>query len=355
MPEFTIRSPSEQIAAHLRRELLQGTWSGEMPGTPLLATELGTDRRIITAALDLLEKEGLLVAQGKGRRRKIVLPKSPATSALRIVILEYDETSDGYGYKVELLNLLNKAGHNANFAPRNLLDLDMNPRRVARLVNQTEAYAWVVSGGSQEVLEWFSTQAVPSFALFGRLQGLPIAGTKPDKLPAFAAATRQLLGFGHRRIILLARQERRLPTPGRSERAFLEELEAHGIQTSHPYNLPDWEESSEGFHRILDSLFRATPPTALIIEEVSLFFAAQQFQLHRGLRVPEDVSLVCTDGDPHFSWCKPSIAHIHWDSAPVVRRIVRWAANVSRGNDDRRQTYTKAEFIEGGTVGPAPR
>ena len=186
-------------------------------------------------------------------------------------------------------------------------------------------------------------------------QGLPIAGTKPDKLPAFAAATRQLLGFGHRRIILLARQERRLPTPGRSERAFLEELEAHGIQTSHPYNLPDWEESSEGFHRILDSLFGTTPPTALIIEEVSLFFAAQQFLLHRGLRVPEDVSLVCTDGDPHFSWCKPSIAHIHWDSAPVVRRIVRWAANVSRGNDDRRQTYTKAEFIEGGTVGPAPR
>ena len=25
--------------------------------------------------------------------------------------------------------------------------------------------------------------------------------------------------------------------------------------------------------------------------------------------VVEDVSLVCTDGDPHFAWCKPSIAH----------------------------------------------
>ncbi len=262
---------------------------------------------------------------------------------------------DGDGHKVELLHLLNKAGHNASFAHRNLLELGMNPSRVARLVNQTEADAWVVSAGSLEVLEWFSTQAVSAFALFGRLQGLPIAGIKPDKAPAFTAATRQLVGLGHRRIILLARRERRLPVPGRCEGAFLEELEAHGIRTSLPYNLPDWEESSEGFHRILDSLFRATPPTALIIEEASLFFAAQQFLLHRGLRVPEDVSLVCTDGDPHFSWCKPSIAHIHWDSAPVVRRIVRWAANMSRGNDDRRQTYTKAEFIEGGTMGPAPK
>ena len=25
-----------------------------------------------------------------------------------------------------------------------------------------------------------------------------------------------------------------------------------------------------------------------------------------GLRVPEDVSLVCTDADPHFDWCRPS-------------------------------------------------
>ncbi|MDE0861703.1 MAG: substrate-binding domain-containing protein [Akkermansiaceae bacterium] len=355
MLEFIIHSPSEQVAAHLRGELLRRTWSGEMPGTPQLATELGTDRRIITAALDLLEKEGLLLAQGKGRRRKIVLPKTAATSALRIAILEYDKTFGGDGYTVELLHLLNKAGHNANFAPGNLLELGMNPSRVARLVNQTEADAWVVSAGSLEVLEWFSTQPVSAFALFGRLQGLPIAGTKPDKAPAFTAATRHLVGLGHRRIVLLARQERRLPVPGRSERAFLEELEAHGIRTSLPYHLPDWEESAEGFHRVLDSLYRATPPTALIIEEANLFFAAQQFLLHRGLRVPEDVSLVCTDRDPYFLWCKPSIAHIHWDSAPVVRRIVSWAANVSRGNDDRRQTYSKAEFIEGGTVGPAPR
>jgi DNA-binding LacI/PurR family transcriptional regulator len=71
--------------------------------------------------------------------------------------------------------------------------------------------------------------------------------------------------------------------------------------------------------------------------------------------VPEDVSLVCSDSDPTFAWCEPSIAHITWDSRPVVRRIVRWVANVSRGREDVRQNFGPAEFIPGGTIGPAPK
>jgi hypothetical protein len=40
----------------------------------------------------------------------------------------------------------------------------------------------------------------------------------------------------------------------------------------------------------------------------------------------------------------------------VIRRIVRWSNNVSRGKDDKRKTLTKAEFIDGGTIGPpSPR
>jgi DNA-binding LacI/PurR family transcriptional regulator len=129
-------------------------------------------------------------------------------------------------------------------------------------------------------------------------------------------------------------------------------LAAHGITTG-DFNLPDWEESKEGFLTLLDALFSTTPPTALILEEAYLYNAAFHYLAKRGLRVPEDVSLICTDYNPDFTWCEPSVAQIHWDYRPVVRRVVRWAANVSQGKDDRRQTLTKAEFISGGTIGPA--
>ena len=67
MRDFTILSASEQVAEYLRDGLLRGAWSGEMPGTPQLAAELGIDRKTITAALGQLEEEGLLVAQGMGK------------------------------------------------------------------------------------------------------------------------------------------------------------------------------------------------------------------------------------------------------------------------------------------------
>jgi DNA-binding LacI/PurR family transcriptional regulator len=97
-----------------------------------------------------------------------------------------------------------------------------------------------------------------------------------------------------------------------------------------------------------------TPPTALIIDEAECFAAAHHFLAGRGLRVPKDVSLVCTVDDPTFVWCEPSIAHMSWTPVPVVRRVVRWAAHVSHGQRDVRQSMTPAKFVPGGTIGPAP-
>ena len=94
------------------------------------------------------------------------------------------------------------------------------------------------------------------------------------------------------------------------------------------------------------------PPTALIVDESQFFLAALHFCVKRGIRIPDEVSLICTDDDPHFKWFVPSVAHIRWHRQPVMRRIARWAANVSRGKEDFRQTFTKAEFVDGGTVGP---
>jgi hypothetical protein len=68
--------------------------------------------------------------------------------------------------------------------------------------------------------------------------------------------------------------------------------------------------------------------------------------------MPQEISLVCTDEDPTFALCLPPISRIRWDSRPVVRRVVRWAASVSNGKVELRQTLGSAQFIGGGTIGP---
>ena len=295
---------------------------------------------------------GLLSSQGPGKRRSIVLSDRVPSKSLRLAILTYEPLALTEGYILELQHLLAAAGHTAFFTGHSVTELGSDTQRISKLVANTTVDAWLIVSAPREMLEWFASRPIPVFALFGRRRGLPIAGAGPDKRPATLTATRRLFELGHRRIVYLARRARRLPEPGAVEKAYLAELAVLGLTTSR-YNLPDWEETVSGFHECLTSLFRMTPPTALVVDESQFFLAAQQFCARKGLRVPEDVSLICTDDDPHFAWFTPEVTHIRWDRKPVVRRIVRWAAMVSKGKADLRQILTRAEFVEGGTIGPA--
>lgn len=352
MSEFKTSRVTEQAAAHLRGELRKARWTELMPGRRVLARELGVSQSTVQGALDTLEAEGLLVAEGVGKRRKINLKARPDAARLTIRILLYDRRELAQFESRKLRHLLQEAGHLVEYAEKDLHDLGMNAKRVAAFVRRHPADAWVVNAGPRAVLEWFAEQPLPAFALFGQKAGLPIAGASPRKIPALVDAVRRLAALGHRRIVMIVREEWRNPAPGIFQQAFLDELVALGIPTG-AYNLPNWEDNPEGLCRGLDSLLAMTPPTALIISEPKLFVAVRDYLAQRGFVAPRDVSLICDDPDSIFDWCRPAVAHIAWSHEPIVRRVVRWAENVAKGRDDRRQTFTLGKFIDGGTVGPA--
>ncbi len=344
-----------QVAAQLRRDLAEGRWSGTMPGISRLSGELGVSRKTVQGALDQLEREGILESQGRGRNRRIVQRAGRVPSSVMcIAILDYDPPSRLESYMVDLVHRLQESGHRVTAPPRTLMELRMDVARISRMVRQTNADAWIVGSASRPVLEWFVGRERPAFALFGRRRSLPIAGVGPDHEKASREMIRRLIELGHRRIVTLVRASQRAGGMSLVEKAKFDEMEAHGIPTG-SYNLPDWDDTPDGFHRVLDELFRVTPPTALIIDEPFLFHAAKEHLAQRGMLAPADVSLICTDPDPTFRWCRPSVAHVRWDHDPVIRRVLRWASNVARGKVDREQTLTRAKFVEGGTVGPAPK
>ena len=332
----TVDTPSfltlaDQVTEHLRSEILRGRWSSTLPGKHQLAAELGVNNKTVEGALKQLEKTGLLLPQGAGRKR-LINPRYRNTSrALRIALLLNDhELDEKIKLVLEIKHALTAAGHNIITLPKSLTTLRFDPKLVAALVRKTKADAWIIAAGSRGVLEWFASQPVPAFALFGNRVGVKIPSVSPNKPPAVAEATRHLISLGHRRIVMLAKRAVRMPHPTAGIAAYLDTLRTHGCQTGE-FNLPDWEETNAGFHACLSSLFRSTPPTALIVDEVTYFVAAMQFLLRQGIKVPADVSLISTDDDVVFSHCDPPVACMRWDMRPVVRRIVNWAANVSRG------------------------
>lgn len=179
-----------------------------------------------------LAKEGLLVSQGAGRRRRIQIPGGVTQGrTLRLAIMLYENSDRKTDYLVELVHQVQKAGHDAAFATKTLRDLGMNVNRIARFVSRAEADAWVVVAGPRDVLEWFAVQPTPTFALFGRFRQVALAGTAPSKAPAYIEMVERLVEMGHRRIVSVVREDRRKPIPASLDRFFLDQLRKHGIQT----------------------------------------------------------------------------------------------------------------------------
>jgi DNA-binding LacI/PurR family transcriptional regulator len=355
MGTLRILTAAEQVGEHLRAELCRGAWGGQMPGGSRLAAELGVGRDTVEAALQILERDKLLVPQGAGRRRRIELPKGMAKHPLRVAILRHDErfTDNLQSSTVltEITHALQSAGHVVVYSKKSQVELKHHITRLIHQLTETQADAWVVEAGSRPLLEWCSTQATPCLALCGRTGDLPLARVGPDTLSAYGTATRHLLALGHRRIVLILNSAHRKPTPGKTARVFLETLSAHGVPTG-DYNLPDWDDTPEGFSRLLESLFKSTPPTALIIDELPHFFAALAFFLRRGIQVPGQVSVVSSDNDAMLDWNPPGFARMHWDNRLIVRRVLRWVNSVREGKADRKSILIPAEFIPSGSIRP---
>ena len=218
---------------YLRGEIIRGRWT-DNAWDEQLSSELEVNAK--TVELALRQREGGPAGQsGSRRRRKIVLPEKRARQLLRVAILLYEKSDQSLDYLIDSKNNLELAGHTAFYVPINLTEIKMDVRRLARMVSKTEADAWVVAGGTSEVLQWFMQQKIPAFALFGRRRQLNIAGIGLEAIPPIVEATRRLIDFGHQRIVFLD-SIYDVSKPGATGKAFLDTLSVGGITTG-SYNL----------------------------------------------------------------------------------------------------------------------
>lgn len=350
MKSVRLLTANEQLVVFLKKELEARRWLKTMPGVQVLASQLGVSRKTVETALRVLEEEGWLINQGPGKKR-LISKKVGTHKSLRIAIQTFEEFDN---FLTPFQEALENQGHRSLKTSQTLQDLDFDVKKFAKTVNRYQADGWIVMAGSVGILNYLAEEKIPVFAIAGRFGDIPtICGSKPEIREALADATERLINLGHQRIVFLVRHIHRLPYPGRTVQGFIDKCQEHGIFVS-DYHLPHWEENAKGFNSVLKSLFQFTPPTAIICGEANLYIAAQQFVGNMGLRVPEDISLICADSEPLFDFCVPSPAHVAYNSLKIVSHMTEWANALSLGKEHHKHHYCGAKYIEGGTVGPVP-
>ena len=225
-------------------------------------------------------------------------------------------------------------------------ELRHDPKRIMAMMEGHPADAWICVAGVRPVLEQLSKAATPTFALFGYFGGLPLAGTGPNKLEALRECIGDLYKKGHRRMVMLARAERVRTGVGNEGKVLFEELSKRNLPHS-SYNMPDWGSTPEELHRCLEALFQVTPPDVILVDDWMLSFAIQNHLSHRQGPAYRKVECVYMDDHPSFTWCRPAVSHFSWDTAKVVRRVVRWVDHIAQGKEDKNQRLIKAKFIPG--------
>lgn len=354
-------SLADRIAEHLREGILAGRWQSTLPGLRPLSAELGVARHTLRDAILQLVSEGLLVG-GAVRKPYVIVTrpsvkKTARAKVLRIaLLLPGPPERDGVLVQAQLLRVVTEVRAEGHDCVILFLPAKKSPGETGylrRMVGETAADAWLIHRGPLEVLEWFVRNKVPALAMGGRSTELPLAATGWSFDSVTREATRRLLALGHRRIVILSGRLARRPSPGPVIGAFREELERAGVRPG-DYNIPDWEETPEGISHLMDSLFRVTPPTALLCWTVNSTFGALSWLARNGFRVPEDVSVVALRDDPSLAWHFPGmrIACAGGSDAFFFRRIREWVAGVAAGLPDTRQAWSEVRLNDGTTVGP---
>lgn len=343
-----------QTTEILREAIAEGQWSRWLPGELELARRLRVSRVTLRAALAGMERANLIRA-GQGRRREIIHVKSPPTTKPmnRAVVLlsplplhrlttstifwmdELREHLDAAGWPLEILESA------AAFRRRPAHALD-------ELAARCHPAGWVLYRSTPEMQRWFSERGLPTVIAGSRHPGIQFTAVDEDYTACCRHAAGRFLAEGHRSLAIVQ--------PNTALAGDLESAAGFAAGVGAPVHSVIHDGSVRGITVSLARLFAQKPhPTGLFVFHSTHLLSVLGWLQQRGLRVPDDVSVICRDDESFLDSVIPSVAHYSLNPSLFARKISRLVANlVAHGAAPSRQHRVMPSFVRGDTLGKAP-
>ncbi|MDR0353013.1 MAG: GntR family transcriptional regulator [Opitutaceae bacterium] len=349
-----------QVVGILEEGIAGGKWQEWLPSERALAEQLHVSRNTLRAAIARLGELGVLearrpigtrIVRGGGARVPCVRTRSIGLLSPEPIDLFRPNVAlivDGLRAQFAELGYQLRAYHGEKyFAPQGLA------RALAGLVEGNPHDCWVLVMATGEVKRWFYEAGVRCVVSgsCGPEAGLPFVDLDYRALCRHAAG--QMIARGHRRLVYLAERTNRTGVVD-GLRGFLEGAQpaaARGVVGEAAWH----QASAASIIRALERLLaRREPPTALLVVNPNHYLLVLTWLQRRGLRVPEDISLVCPDHDPFLSFTYPPPTHYAFNARAFARRLFRLIMLVVAGEVvSKRDIRIMPDYVRGATLGEA--
>lgn len=348
-----------QVSAALRAEIDRGVWSEWLPGERTLTETLQVSRKTLRKALAQLQREGRVVAvHGQGNR--ITSRPTAATAGGQgepaIALLTPDPLERMRPYTSlwvsHLKTLLIEKGARLRAFDGRKFFTQHPAKALEKLRAQHPADCWLLANSTEATQRWFAENAIPCVVAGSCHPGIDLPHADLDHYALCRHAAGVLLGAGHRHVALLNERSGRAGDV-ESEAGFIA-----GVRESpHPEARPlviHHEHSPASLGKAVQRLLEMpNPPTALLLSNGASYLTVTSVLAQRGLRVPQDVSVVSRDDEPFFEFLVPTPTRYATSHHAFAKKLLKPLLQLLSGEAIvPRATRILPAYTKGGSLGP---
>lgn len=341
------QSLSAQTADSLRKAIARGTWAEFLPSERRLCDLLQVSRPTIRTALRLLEKERVIAIHQGRRNRLVQRPAVPSGAQRRLIALVSHAPISRASLTAYLgISSMREQLARHGFATAEFVCQGRSPRaqrnRLEAYLRQNRVFCCVLLSVSRELQSWFATHSIPCLVLGSCHPEMRLPSLDIDHRAVCRHAAGVLRSHGHRRLAFL------VPDSGfAGDLASEEGFRAGGAGAE----VTIVRHNGSGPHlrtRLATLLGGPRPPTGLLVARPPHTLSVLLHLLHRGIRVPETLSLIARDHDPLY---EHELAHYAFGDDSFARRLSRLMLQmVGEGHLPAEPSLIFPRYVTGETV-----
>jgi DNA-binding LacI/PurR family transcriptional regulator len=317
-------SLSAQTATAIRKAIEANAWQDFLPSERRLCDMFQVSRPTVRTALQQLAKEGLIEIH-QGRRNRLLATARTAAPRSRLVVLVSHQpmsqmTLTSYQGISEMRTHLAEHGFATEVFVCPAQSAKVQQRKLDVFLRQNRVFCCVLLSLSKELQEWFAAHAIPSLVLGSCHPAVKLPSLDVDYRSVCRHAAGLLRGQGHQRIAFIVPNSN-VAGDLASEEGFLGGCTPRRPDDGSEALIVRHSGTPVNIAAKLDALFAsARPPTALLVAKPQHVFFVVVYLLRRGIKVPQNLSLIARDHDHLF---EDAISHYRFEGETFAHRLSR--------------------------------